>query len=612
LKIRSYFTAPSISLFFIGLMFFAVFMYPNLTSPIPTFYKEWLAGVFALLAFIPLIRQTAWPAYQAPTIIWLPIAMLGVMALQLAALDIAYWQHYFLVAQYFVFAALLMLLGAMLKQAIGFDKALQGLTDALLVIGLISLVIIGLDISNIHLHGWVINSNVGAVANVGQQNHLATLLALAIASLALRYATQRIAATLAWPLFVLLLAGLALSASRSAWVFVLIITLGALFYRRWQNNSHANTASPKRLAALLALPVLFYALQVGLPHLPTAKPITTTNQRLAELAKHKDSPRLQLYQAAWYTYADNPLLGTGFGQMAWQEFNHAERVPKLNGTISHAHNMLLQFLAETGAVGATVLLVCMLAFLWRVKSAPISPERWLWWLMLAIMGTHAMLEYPLWYIHFLALASLLLGLGDIQTHKMARLRPQLLISIFAMLWATSLVQIMHDYRIIQKWYYQNQRAKLTDARYDQMFKEFQSIRAFSPLAIYAESQLINTLPIHRDGLQDKLAIYQRLLRAYPTPGLTYNYGILLALDGRQDEAIKHLKHAFMRYPGGMDQHWQRTTKVAVQGEYLLFKYIKYIEHLRDGEPLNNSAPVMMNNEQFTQPPINPAPEVTRG
>jgi O-antigen ligase len=540
--------------------------------------------------------------------------MLGVMAVQLVVLDIAYWQHYFLVAQYFVFAALLMFLGAMLKQALGFDRTMQGIAIALLVAGLLSVVVIALDLSNIHLNGWIFERKLGgAIANVGQQNHLSTLLALGLASVALMFAKQILKAWLAWSLFIILLSGLALTSSRSAWVFVVLISLAALAYRHWQSKTlTTGTVNQKRLLALLALPALFYVLQIGLPHLPTAKPILTTNQRLEQLAKSPKSARLQLYQASWHVYSDNPLLGSGFGQMAWHEFNHAERVPKLTGTISHAHNIILQFLAESGAIGATVLLVCMLAFLWRVKSAPISPERWLWWLMLAIMGTHAMLEYPLWYIHFLALASLLLGMGDVQSIKIARLRPQLLISIFAMLWATSLVQIMHDYRIVQRWFYQNQHVKLTEARYDEMFKQFQPIRAFSPLAIYAETQLINTLPLNRDGLQDKLAIYQRLLKAYPTPGLTYNYGILLALDGRQDEAIKHLKHTFMRYPEGIDQHWQRTTKVAVQGEKMLFKYVKYIEHLRDGGPLDNSAPVMMNNEQFTQPPIKSAPELTRG
>jgi O-antigen ligase len=610
LKVNS----PAISMFFISLMLILPFLFPHHPFPIQTFYTEWLVAALALLAFVPLIKQTAWPAYQVPTIIWLPITMLIVMALQLAVLDIAYWQNYFLVAQYFIFAALMMLLGAMLKQAVGFNKTINVIAIALLISGLISTVIIFLDLANIRLSGWILDSKAGAVANIGQQNHLATLLALALAGLAYLFAKQSLKGYLAWPVFIFLLSGLALTASRSAWVFVGLITVSALVYRHLQNKPQSSVhmiASPKRLLILLVLPVLFYLLQIGLPHLPTSKTLTTSNQRMVELAQKKDSPRLQLYQATWYVYADNPLLGTGLGQMAWHDIEHANRVPELKGTNSQSHNTVLQFLAETGAIGTTLLLVCLLAFFLRVKSAPISPERWLWWLMLSIIATHAMLEYPLWYMHYLALTALLLGVGDTQIQRLKRTRPQLLVAVFTILWAASLVQTMHDFRIIERWYAQNQRVKLNDVRFDEMFSQFKPVRTFSPLAIYAEVQLANTLPIDRDGLKDKLAIYKRLLKAYPTPGLTYNYAILLALDRRHDEAINHLKHTFIRYPEGIDQHWQRTAKIAVQGEYMLFKYIKYIEHLRDGEPLDTNGPVMMDQKQFNQPAVKPSPNDIR-
>ncbi len=606
--------APNVSLFFIGLMLTLPFLFPYHPLPIQTFYIEWMAAGLALLAFLPLIKQKSWPSYQMPVIVWLPVGMLGVMAIQWVFLNIAYWQQYFLVAQYFIFAALIMLLGAMLKHALGFDKTIRAIAIALLFSGFASAIIVFLDLANIRLGGWILDSKAGAVANIGHQNHLATLLALALSSLVYLFAVQRLKSWLAGLLVVILLSALALTASRSAWVFVSLITITALVYRHLQTQYHGfiNTkASSNRLLVLLLLPLLFYGLQIALPKLPTAKPVTTTNQRLVELAKKPESARLQLYQSAWYVYADHPLLGAGIGQIAWHDFNHANRVPQLKGTNSQTHNIVVQYLAETGAVGTTLLLVCLLAFVWRTKSAPITPERWLWWLMLGVIGTHAMLEYPLAYMHYLGLFALLLGVGDTQSHNLKRMHPQLLVTVFAMLWLASLVQTMHDFRILQRWYVQNQHAKLNNARFDKMYQQFQPIRAFSPLAVYAEVQLVNTLPLHRDGLKDKLAIYQRLLSTYPTPGLTYNYGLLLALDGRQEEAIRHLKNAFMRYPEGIDQHWQRSVKVAVQGEHMLFHYIKYIEHLRDNEPLNKAKPVVIDNQKLDQTPVKPLPESKR-
>lgn len=612
MKFRLNVNAPNVSLFFISLMLILPFLFPHMPYPITTFYKEWLAASLGLLAFIPLIKQTAWPSYQAPTIIWLPIGMLGVMGIQLAVLDIAYWQHYFLVAQYFIFAALLMLLGSMLKQALGFEKVMQGLANALLITGLVSVIIIGLDLANIHLQGWVLTSNGGAYANIGQQNHLSTMLALAIASLTWRYASQRIATVLAWPLFILLLSGLALTASRSAWVFVAVITIAALWYRHLQNKAQSSAGiSAKRLLALLALPVLFYTLQIGLTHLPTDKPVTTSNQRLVELAQKQDSPRLQVLQASWYTFNDNPMLGTGFGQLAWSNLNHANRVPGLTGTNGQAHNIVFQFLAETGAVGTTVLLVCLLAFMWRVKSALITPERALWWLMLAIIATHSMLEYPLWHLHFLAPTALLLGLGDAQSHSLSRYRPQLLITVVTMLWLGSLVQILHDYRIIEFWTYQNKSVKLTDEGFKHMVEEFQPIRRFSPFAAYADAQILAVLPLDILGLQEKLSATERILHMLTVPALAYNYVTLLALDKRMDEAKAILNKVYLRYPQMIDGYWQQTVKLTLTEYIYLFPLVKHIELLRDG-PNANINEQLPDAEQFNQPAITASPTAERG
>ncbi len=615
MNIRSYYTAPNISMFFIGLMMILPYLFPYHPNPIPTFYIEWLTAALALMAFSLLLKQTTWVTYKAPVVIWLPIAILGVMALQLLVLDIAYWQHYFLVAQYFIFAAMLIFLGSMLKDALGFDKTIRLIAVFLVISGLISTAIIFLDFANIRLGGWVYNNRGGgAVANVGQQNHLCSLLGLGLASLTFLYIKQRLASWQAWPMMLILLSGLALTASRSAWIFVGIIALAALAYRylyfKTQQELASTTTRAKRLLFLLVLPALFYFVQLGLPHIPTSKSIITTNQRLVELAQTEDSVRMQLFKATWYIYVDNPFLGVGFGQMAGEDLNHADRMPSFQGAHGQAHNTVLQFMAETGTVGTLILLSFLLAFFLRVKSEPITPERWVWWLWIIIISIHSLLEYPLWYMHFLGLTSLLLGVGDIRTINIMRFRPQLLVAIFVMTWSASLLQTMHDYRIIQRWFYINQKVKLNHARFDEMYKQFKPIRTFSPLALYAETQLAATLPINRDGLEDKLAITQRLLKSYVSPSLAYNYATLLALDGRLEQAKTHLNHAYYRYPGAINQYWHRTVKLTLDGEPSLFRLVKHIEWLRDGDDPTYKAPII-NYEQFKKPRVSLAPDAER-
>lgn len=615
MNIRSYFNAPNISLIFIGLMVTLPFLFPHRSLPIYTFYLEWLTALFAFLAFIPLIKQTAWPNYQAPAIVLLPISILGLMVLQYTILNIDYWQQYFLVAQYFIFAGLLMVLGYMLKESMGFDKTMYIIAIFLVVSGILSTIVIVLDLANIHLGGWIVNQKSGgAVANVGQQNHLATLLALALASLSYLFVKQRVTAWQVWPLLIILLAALALTTSRSAWVFVVLISISALTYRhlqgkykqvlthQYQNNS---TLSAKRLISILALPILFYLVQLGLPHIPTTKQISTTNQRLVQLAEKKGSVRLNMYKSSWYIYTDNPLIGVGFGQMAWHDLNNASRVPDLKGATGQAHNTIMQFLAETGTVGTTILLVFLFAFVLRLRLASVSPERWLWWLLLCIIGTHAMLEYPLWYMHYLALTSLLLGVGDLKTYNLSRYRPQLLLTVFAMFWASSLVQTMHDYPILERWFHKSLKVKFTNDSFDKMFKELQPIRTLSPFAVYADNQLLSAMPTNRDSLKEKLDITSRLLKTYNSPALAYNYATLLALDGKIDAAKAHLNNTYLRHPSSIDTYWQRTVRLTLNGEPQLFPFVKHIESLRDGSDVINDEAPNIDNFQFKQPSLSP-------
>jgi len=600
LKVNS----PAISMFFISLMLILPFLIPHRPYPIQTFYLEWLTAVFAFVAFIPLLNIKAWSAYKAPTIIVLPVAMLGFMAVQYVALDIAYWQQYFLVAQYFLFAALMMLLGAMLKDTLGFDKAIKVIACALLISGLLSVLIIALDIMDIHLGGWVVTRKVGgAVANLGQSNHLATLLGLALASLGYLYVRQSIKSLVTWTLAIVLLAGLALTASRSTWLYVSLLPLTALIYRSFTaKNTNLTSISNKRLVMLLIVPALYFFTQLALPYIPANTPISTTNQRLVELAQTKDSPRLLLYKASWYIFADNPFLGTGFGQMAGHDLNHASRVPELKGTTSQAHNTLLQLLAETGVIGTTLVLVCLLAFFVCAKSAPLTPERWLWWLCLLIIGTHAMLEYPLWYMHYLALTALLLGMGDMRMVNINKRYTQLGLSLLMVVWLASLLQTAHDYRVIERWFYQNQTSKLNNERFDLMYQQLQPIRAFSPLAVYADNQLLSALPTNRDSLKEKLEITARLLKTYNSPALAYNYATLLALDGKLDAAKAHLNNAFLRHPSSIDMYWQRTVKLTLNGEPQLFPLVKHIELLRDGTDAADQAPKVNGKSlQFPRP-----------
>jgi hypothetical protein len=66
--------------------------------------------------------------------------------------------------------------------------------------------------------------------------------------------------------------------------------------------------------------------------------------------------------------------------------------------LDNAHNLPLHLAVEFGVPLA--LLVCAAVLLWIKQQRPwreLRPERQLAWAVLAVMGVHSLLEYPLWY-----------------------------------------------------------------------------------------------------------------------------------------------------------------------------------------------------------------------
>src|SRR5690606_32076970 len=97
----------------------------------------------------------------------------------------------------------------------------------------------------------------------------------------------------------------------------------------------------------------------------------------------------------------------------WQSFLllDAHWVHGVSAMHEHAHNIFIHLLAETGIAGALLLLAGVWAWLRGFQWRNITPEGWWLLALLAIIGIHSLLEYPLWYAYFLGPVALLLGVG---------------------------------------------------------------------------------------------------------------------------------------------------------------------------------------------------------
>jgi O-antigen ligase len=246
-----------------------------------------------------------------------------------------------------------------------------------------------------------------AVGNLGQPNLLADSLVWALAALVpLAHASQlrgqRIALGGA---AALLLLGVILSGSRTG-----LLGIGLLF--AWGLVDRKLPPAIRR--ALLAAPVALALLWGGLE-------LWTQSQHLsADLGARAGSDittsRGRIWAEALSLVAQQPLLGVGWGQFSFARTLTADpaRYPMF---IDNAHDLPLQLAVELGVPAAIVIVALLLVGLWlafrraRAADGLAGSSRRAVLVIVAMVGIHSLLEYPLWYAFFLLPAAWAWGLA---------------------------------------------------------------------------------------------------------------------------------------------------------------------------------------------------------
>ena len=253
---------------------------------------------------------------------------------------------------------------------------------------------------------WINVTSAGeAFANLRQRNQFATLTNMALASLcwlACGAGPRGGRPWLAVGLAVLLGVGNAASASRTG-----LVQLGVLLALGWWWGCWRH-AGVRRvlLAALLAYGLALVLLPVLIGQSPL------TGGALARL--QQDAPactsRLVLWRNVLELIAQWPWLGWGWGELDYAHYMHRYAGgpdDRFCGILDNAHNLPLHLAVELGLPFA--LLLCGLAAwaVWRGRPwREAGPTRQLAWAVLALIGLHSLLEYPLWYGPFLLAAGL--------------------------------------------------------------------------------------------------------------------------------------------------------------------------------------------------------------
>ncbi len=523
------------------------------------FEAEWLAAVLGVAAALVALATHGAAVVSLPSPARWLLAFALFIGAQTAFVHPVYPQVPVLAALYVLYAALLVWLGAQLAASNGIERAATLLAACLLAGGIANAASGLIQFYGIPAQLKAIVAELpyraGAWGNIGQQNLYANYLALGGTALLFLWLRGSLRTGYALAAAVLLAWASALSGSRTSLLYALWLVLLGLLAGRVQSG----TDGRRLRTAAYTLAAVIVAAHVAIPWLDTAfglgNAARSAFDRLLPASLEHES-RWGIWRLAWRIFSRSPFAGGGIGEFAGAAFR-AGLSPSLtqhcNQVWTSPHNLPLQLLAETGALGAFLALGGLCTWWWRAGRRYITaPQPAMWWIIAAvgIEMIHSMVEFPLWSAHFLGVTALLMGLG-IQPKAGSRTGSRLTCTAaagicVALALATAL--LLRDYvRLLST---RVTGTTLTLASAADVTRDAAVMRALTRglMAPPAEYAIILGAPLDRSQLSDRLDMSARIARHYPTNAIIVRRAIFLAFDGQAAAARRVLAQALYTFP----------------------------------------------------------------
>lgn len=387
------------------------------------------------------------------------------------------------------------------------------------------------------------------LGNIGQRNNLSNYLMLGVLSLCWLFSKKQIKLLFFLIALIFLSISVSLSASRLvlAYLFISISLICFLFVRS------KKTLEMKRLTFSIFLSVFFiliaqmyasdffsFMLKNGVESL-----LTTGAERLQT---GSFVLRFQEWSKAFSIFLDNPFFGVGLDSYAINSFRMVADDHVHAGVLFvNSHNILMQLFAELGGASVVIFLVCLLWSLFPrlIKEYPNENDYYLLSLILVFL-CHSFFEYPLWYVNFLMVFSVLLGLVPVKKlyitfNKNIRIFTILVFSII-FLW-----QAILGVKMYSRWVYWVYPSKLeveNRARLDVLLQDSNHFI----WSFYADGLIANYLPMNKENIEMKKELYQRLAYFRPYPKILTILSVYQAYDNDIENSEVTLRKAISAFP----------------------------------------------------------------
>jgi O-antigen ligase len=525
--------------------------------PLGDFHGEWSALVlfsFASLALLPALPRR-FPVSASVVLVPLTLALLLLVHFFLGIYD--YPEIPITWLGYLSLAVLAILLGQGIRAAGLLEEVVGRLAWALVITGSLNAASQVIQAIGIYeaFSPFVVplydGLNCRVYGNVAQANQATTLAWLGLGAVLYLQGEGRLSSRWAIPVIVLLLIGSALTASRMAWLFMGFTVGLMIVLRAWPAQDRR---ARWLIGAMLAGGFASAVLGSGPIIAGIGSDCVSGVVRLGNVEGPGILMRLEFWRQAIDVWMTSPWIGVGAYKFAPTVYMTAT-FDVHRPLDAYVHNSALQILAEFGLIGAGALAgvivfwgISLIRCRRELRSADAVLILWL-----GVLAIHAMLEFVLWYMHFLLIFSLALGLlvrPEWSQHShAARWRPVLF--CLAMALVGGAFAVFYDYRNLDRLHYlEDFRGAMRAAPTEEVQRVFaEADRDVRFFRLRADHLMQAGVAMTQEDLDQKIAVADRLIATQMPQGITITRRIALAvLADDLDAARWHLTRLFAMSP----------------------------------------------------------------
>ena len=368
-------------------------------------------------------------------------------------------------------------------------------------------------------------------ANFAQPNNMATFLVMALMSCLYLYEKKKIQTKWLVACAAVIVMGVALSQSRTAWVAAIAIMLYLAFYQykgiirlKWYYST--------------AWFIFFISCIVAFPLLSqlAAQVMDTDVVQSRDVVSRAtgDMSRIAIWQQMLAAIQAQPWFGYGWYQTSAAFVSVSDTV---QGPvwIRSAHNFIIDFLIWNGLIIGLPFLAYFGYLGFQLQRWVNTPESVIGILMIGAFVTHAMFEFPQHYAYFLLPVGFILGTVLAQNPKIKTVvMPSIGMKFIFAVGLLLLVVIYRDYDVAvpklgQSIRYEKQQEKITNEKPIYLLTEFNHRIGWIRLNPYSKASV------------EQIQEGEQMVLSYPTKYNLIKYAKLLAFNGYEAEAKHQLQ-----------------------------------------------------------------------